>query len=527
MKMPSRARSSGDIASRSLPPYTTSPAVTWYRSRPERTCASVLLPEPLGPMMACTSPAFRTKSMPLRISRPATLACRFLISSNDIVSLSDASFETDSKQLLGFHGELHGQLAEDLFAEAVHDHGDRVFGGNAALPAIENLVFADLRSGCLVLHLRRRILHFEVGERVRAALIAQQHGIALRIVARVGGAFQDLDRAAIGVLAVPRRDALGDDGAGGVLADVDHFGARVGLLVMIGERHRVKFADRVVADQQAAWIFPGDGGAGFHLRPGDLGVDAPARAALGDEIVDAAAAFLIARIPVLHGRVLDLGVIEGDQFDHGRVQLVSVAHGRRTAFQVADVRAFVGDDESALELARILGVDAEVGGQLHGAAHALGDVAEGAVAEDGRVQGREEIVRGGDHRAEVFLDQVGVLLDGFGERAEDDAQLTELFFEGGGYRYAVEHRVRGDAGEQLTLLQRDAKLFIGAEQFRIDIVEALGPVDVGLGGGVVADGLVIDGRIVDVGPGGLLHGEPVPVGLQAPLQHELGLVLLL
>src|ERR1035438_758337 len=186
MKMPSRARSSGDIASRSLPPYTTSPAVTWYRSRPDRTCASVLLPEPLGPMMACTSPALMDRSMPLRISRPATLACRFLISSNDIVSLSDASFETDSKQLLGFHGELHGQLAEDLFAEAVHDHGDRVFGGNAALPAIENLVFADLRSGCLVLHLRRRILHFEVGERVRAALIAQQHGIALRIVARVG-----------------------------------------------------------------------------------------------------------------------------------------------------------------------------------------------------------------------------------------------------------------------------------------------------------------------------------------------------
>src|ERR1035438_8873889 len=318
MKMPSRARSSGDIASRSLPPYTTSPAVTWYRSRPDRTCASVLLPEPLGPMMACTSPALMDRSMPLRISRPATLACRFLISSNDIVSLSDASFETDSKQLLGFHGELHGQLAEDLFAEAVHDHGDRVFGGNAALPAIENLVFADLRSGCLVLHLRRRILHFEVGERVRAALIAQQHGIALRIVARVGGAFQDLDRAAIGVLTVPRRDALGDDGAGGVLADVDHFGARVGLLVMIGERHRVKFADRVVADQQAAWIFPGDGGAGFHLRPGDLGVDAATRAALGDEIVDAAAAFFIARIPVLHGRIFDLGVIEERVVPGGR-----------------------------------------------------------------------------------------------------------------------------------------------------------------------------------------------------------------
>ncbi len=209
------------------------------------------------------------------------------------------------------------------------------------------------------------------------------------------------------------------------------------------------------------------------------------------------------------------------------MQLVGVAHGRRAAFQVADVRAFVGDDEGTLELAGILGVDAEVGGQLHGAAHALGHVAEGTVGENRRVQGGEEVVGRRHHRAEVFLDQVGVLLNGFGERAEDDAHLAQLFLESGGHRDAVEHRIDRHSGEQLALLQWDAQLFIGAEQFRIDVVEALGPVDVGLGSGVVADGLVIDGRVVDVGPGGFQHGEPVPVGFQAPLQHELGLVFLL
>ena len=313
----------------------------------------------------------------------------------------------------------------------------------------------------------------------------------------------------------------------GVLADVDHLGAGVGLLVVIGERHRVEFADRVVADQQAARIFPGDGGAGLHLRPGDLGVDAAARAALGDEIVDAALAFFVAGIPVLHGGIFDLGVIERDQFDHGRVQLVGVAHGRGAAFQVADVGAFVGDDQRALELAGVLGVDAEIGGQLHGAAHALRDVAEGAVGEDRRVQRGEEIVGGRHHRAEIFLDQIGMFLDGFGEGAEDDAHLAQLCLEGGGHRDAVEHGIHRHAGEQFPLLQRDAQLFIGAEQFRIDVVQALGPVGVGFGRGVVDDGLVIDGRIVDVGPGGLFHGEPVPVGLQAPLQHELGLVFLL
>src|SRR5580658_143295 len=398
----------------------TFPAVTLYRSRPASTWASVLLPEPLGPMMACTSPALTVKSMPFKISRPATVACRFLISSSDMFKLSDAAFEADSEQLLSLHGELHGQFAEDFLAEAMHDHGDRVFGRDTALAAVENLVFADLRSGGLVLHLRRSVLDFEIGEGMRAALITQQHGIALRIVARVGGTLQDLNRAAISVLAVAGGDALGDNGAGSVLPDVDHLGAGIGLLVVVGKRHGIEFADRVIADQQTAWIFPGDGGAGFDLCPGDLGVDSAAGAALGDEVVDTATPLLVAGIPVLHGGVLDLGVIERNQLNHGRVQLVGVAHRRGAAFQVTDVSTFVGDDQGTLELAGVLGVDAEIGGQLHGAAHALGNVAEGAIAEDGRIQGGKEIVGRGDHGAKIFLDQVRVIVDGFGEGAKDD-----------------------------------------------------------------------------------------------------------
>jgi hypothetical protein len=77
-------------------------------------------------------------------------------------------------------------------------------------------------------------------------------------------------------------------------------------------------------------------------------------AALGDEVVDAALAVLVARIPVLHRGVLDLGVVQRDQFDHGGVQLVLVALRRRAAFQIGDVAALVGDDQRALELAGVL-----------------------------------------------------------------------------------------------------------------------------------------------------------------------------
>src|SRR5688500_17837780 len=40
------------------------------------TLAKVAFPEPLGPMMACTSPWGTTRSMPFRISLPSTEACR-------------------------------------------------------------------------------------------------------------------------------------------------------------------------------------------------------------------------------------------------------------------------------------------------------------------------------------------------------------------------------------------------------------------------------------------------------------------
>src|SRR5713226_4152467 len=42
--------------------------------------ASVLLPEPLGPMIAWTSPERMTRSIPLRISLPSTVTCRSVIS---------------------------------------------------------------------------------------------------------------------------------------------------------------------------------------------------------------------------------------------------------------------------------------------------------------------------------------------------------------------------------------------------------------------------------------------------------------
>lgn len=43
------------------------------------------------------------------------------------LSLSHASFQTHAQQLLRLDGEFHGQLAENGFTEAIHNHAHRVF----------------------------------------------------------------------------------------------------------------------------------------------------------------------------------------------------------------------------------------------------------------------------------------------------------------------------------------------------------------------------------------------------------------
>src|SRR6267142_5734965 len=197
------------------------------------------------------------------------------------------------------------------------------------------------------------VLGFHIGHGVGAALVADQERVAGGVVARAGCLAMRGDQAAIGVLRNAGRDALGNDPARGVLAEMQHLGAGIDLLVAVRNRDRVKLAARIVAAQDAAWIFPGDRRPGFDLGPGDLGIVAAAVAALGDEIVDAALAFRIAGIPVLHRRIFDLGIVERDQFDDGSVQLVFVALRRGAAFEIADVGALVGDDQRALELAGV------------------------------------------------------------------------------------------------------------------------------------------------------------------------------
>src|SRR5258707_471128 len=136
-----------------------------------------------------------------------------------------------------------------------------------------------------MLEQRGRILRLDIGHGVRAAFVADQKRIAGGEVARAGRLAMRGNEAAIGVLRDASRDALGDDPAGGVLAEMQHLGAGIDLLVTVRNRDRVELTTRAVAAQEAAGIFPGDRRAGLDLGPGNLRIAAAAVATLGDEIL--------------------------------------------------------------------------------------------------------------------------------------------------------------------------------------------------------------------------------------------------
>src|SRR5262245_57655598 len=195
------------------------------------TWDSVDLPEPFGPMMACTSPGFTVSDSPWRISRSSTRTCRSLTSSNDInllplmphphrrqrrtgsraEVLSNRTFEADRDQLLRFHRKFHRQLLQHVLYKAVDHEADSFFLAEAALHAVEQHVLGDLRRGCFMLERRRRILGFHIGHGVGAALDADQERVAGGVVARTRRLAVGADEAAIGVLRHAGSGTLGDD----------------------------------------------------------------------------------------------------------------------------------------------------------------------------------------------------------------------------------------------------------------------------------------------------------------------------
>ena len=203
---------------------------------------------------------------------------------------------------------------------------------------------------------------------VGTAVLVDEQRVALGVVTAVREGLRDMDQAAVGRTAFADGDRLRDDVRGRVIGRVNHLRTGVLVLTIVGQGDREDLAAGALAAQDHAGILHRQTGTDIAIDPADFGV-LFGHAALRHEIKDVGG-------PVLDGDVLDLRALEGDELDDRGVQGGGLELGSRAAFHVGDFRAFVGDDERALELTEVLGVDAEVGLQGLGHLHALGDVDE-------------------------------------------------------------------------------------------------------------------------------------------------------
>src|SRR5690606_6390259 len=124
----------------------------------------------------------------------------------------------------------------------------------------------------------RIVSRFYIGKCMGAAMVPDQQGIALRKIACIVCPVTYLYQPTVIVITFTGGDAFGYDAAFGMRAYMVHFCSRIGDLPAFGNGYRIKFPGRMIPDQQHARVFPGNGRACLHLRPGYPGMRTAASA---------------------------------------------------------------------------------------------------------------------------------------------------------------------------------------------------------------------------------------------------------
>ena len=140
---------------------------------------------------------------------------------------------------------------------------------------------------------RRERLHLDVRERGGLRLVADEEGIAHREISASLGTTLERHLSSIRIARVSSRDAFGEDFRLRFLAKVYHFRARVCLLEIVRQSHRIELADGTVAPQDARGVLPRHCRASLDLRPRDLRVVSMTETTLGHQIEDAASSILV------------------------------------------------------------------------------------------------------------------------------------------------------------------------------------------------------------------------------------------
>ena len=102
------------------------------------------------------------------------------------------------------------------------------------------------------------------------AFVPDQQAVTLRVVAAAFGFGVHGHQSTIGVLRNAGRYPFGHNPRFCVFAKMHHFRARIGLLVIVGNRDGIKLPLAIVTAQNAGRIFPCHRRSSFHLCPHDF-----------------------------------------------------------------------------------------------------------------------------------------------------------------------------------------------------------------------------------------------------------------
>src|SRR5205823_9718810 len=102
--------------------------------------------------------------------------------------------------------------------------------------------------------------------------------------------------------------------------------------------------------------------------------------------------------------------LERDQLDDRAMQRGGVEFRGGAALHVGKLGAFVCNDEGALELPEVLGVDPEIGLERMFHFHSRRHVDEGAATKHGAIERAEFVVAGWDYFPEPFPENFRMLL---------------------------------------------------------------------------------------------------------------------
>ena len=148
--------------------------------------------------------------------------------------------------------------------------------------------------------------------------------------------------------------------------------------MMIRNCDRIKFTHRIVAFQNTARIFPSYSRTGFNLRPRNFCIFLT-NSSFCYEIENATFSFCISWIPVLYGRIFNLGIIHREKLNNCRVQLIFISRRSCTPFKVRNITSFISNKQSSFKLPTSRLINSEIGGKFHRTFHPFWNITKTSV----------------------------------------------------------------------------------------------------------------------------------------------------